>query len=117
MHKHMEEIALLKPCKDPASSKGYSPISLLCHTCKIFERLILNRVAPFVDEHLIPEQAGFRPGKSYTSQLQNITQFIGDGYEEGMITGAAFVFLSYGTANHSILTRKVFEVTQDVRLT
>ena len=58
------------------------------------ERLILNRVAPFVDEHLIPEHAGFRPGKSCTSQLLNIMQFIEDGYEEGIITGAAFVDLS-----------------------
>ena len=54
-------VALLKPCKDQASPKSYRPISLLCHTYKLFERLILNRVAPFVDEHLIPEQAGFRP--------------------------------------------------------
>ena len=84
-----------------------------------FERLILNRVAPFVDEHLIPEQAGFRPGKSCTSQLLNLTQFIEDGYEEGIITGAAFVDLSagYDTVNHRILTRKFFEITHDVRLT
>ena len=76
--------------KTPTS---YIPISLLCHTYKLFERLILNRIAPFVDEHLMPEQAGFRPGKSCTSQLLNLTQFIEDGYEEGLITGAAFVDL------------------------
>ena len=72
-----------------------------------------------MDEHLIPEQAGFRPGKSCTSQLLNLTQFIEDGYEEGIITGAAFVDLSaaYDTVNHRILTRKFFEITQDVRLT
>ena len=100
-------VALLKPCKDPASPKSYRPISLLCHTYKLFERLLLNRVAPFVDEHLIPEQAGFRPGKSCTGQLLNLTQFIEDGYEEGLITGAAFVDLSaaYDTVNHRILTR------------
>ena len=88
------------------------PISPLCHTCKLFERLILNRVTPFVDEHLIPEQAGFKPRKSCTSQL---LQFIEDGYEEGIITGAAFVDLS--ALNHRILTRTLFEITQDVRLT
>ena len=112
-------VALLKPCKDPASPKSYRPISLLCHTYKLFERLILNRVAPFVDEHLIPEQAGFRPGKSCTSQLLNLTQFIEDGYEEGIITGTAFVDLSaaYDTVDHRIITRKFFEITQDVRLT
>ncbi|XP_030839466.1 uncharacterized protein LOC756419 [Strongylocentrotus purpuratus] len=107
------------PGKDAASPKSYRPISLLCHTYKLFGRLILNRIAPFVDEHLIPEQAGFRPGKSCTGQLLNLTQFIEDGYESKLITGAAFVDLSaaYDTVNHRILTRKIFELTKDVRLT
>ena len=112
-------IALLKPDKDAASPKSYRPISLLCHKYKMFERLILNGIAPFVDEHLIPEQAGFRPGKSCTGQLLNLTQFIEDGYESKLITGTAFVDLSaaYDTVNHRILTRKIFELTRDVRLT
>ena len=112
-------VALLKPGKDPASPKSYRSISLLCHTYKLFERLLLNRVAPFLDEHLIPEQAGFRPGKSCTGQLLNLTQFIEDGYEKGLVTGTAFVDLSaaYDTVNHIILTTKVFEMTKDVRLT
>ena len=112
-------VALLKPCKDPASPKSYRPISLLCHTYTLFEKLIFNRVAPFVNEHLVPEQAGFRPGKSCTGQLLNLTQLIEDGYEEGLITGAGFVNLSaaYDTVNDRILTRKLFEITQDVRLT
>ena len=112
-------VALLKPCIDPASPNSYRPISLLCHTYKLFEILILNRVAPFVDEHLIPEQACFRPGNSRTSQLMNLTQLIEYGYEEGIITGAAFVDLSvaYDAVNHRILTRKFFDITQDVRRT
>ena len=49
----------------------------------------------------------------------NLTQYIEDGFEEGLITGAAFVDLSaaYDTVNHRILTRKVFEMTKDVKLT
>ena len=70
-----------------------------------------------MDEHLIPEPAGFRAGKSCTSQLLNLTQLIEDGYVEGLIIGAAFVDLSaaYETVNHRILTRKFFEITHDVR--
>ena len=56
-------IAILKPGKDSAKPKSYRPISLLCHMYKLYERLILNRIAPSVDRHLIKEQAGFRPGK------------------------------------------------------
>ncbi|KAI8511926.1 hypothetical protein Bbelb_110260 [Branchiostoma belcheri] len=68
---------------------------------------------------LIPEQAGFRPGKSCTGQLLNLTQYIEDGYKKGLITGAVFVDLSaaYDTVNHRILTRKIFEITKDARLT
>ena len=112
-------IALLKPGKDPAIPKSYRPISLLCHLYKLFERLLLNRIASFVDDHLIPEQAGFRPGKSSTGQLLNLTQFIEDGFENRKITGAAFVDLSaaYDTVNHRILTKKLYEMTSDVRLT
>ena len=67
-------IVILKPGKDSAIPKNYRPISLLCHTYKLYERLILNRVSPLLEQHLIKEQSGFRPGKSCTSQLLNLTQ-------------------------------------------
>ncbi|KAJ4933183.1 hypothetical protein JOQ06_030018 [Pogonophryne albipinna] len=112
-------IALLKSGKEPSAPKNFRPISLLSHTYKLFERLILNRIGAFVDEHLIPEQAGFRPGKSTTSQVLNLTQYIEDGYEEGMVTGAVFVDLSaaYDTVNHRRLLSKILETTGDTRLT
>ncbi|KAJ8392652.1 hypothetical protein AAFF_G00073260 [Aldrovandia affinis] len=59
-------IALLKPGKDPNLSKSYRPISLLCITYKLFERLLLSRLSPQIDAKLIKDQAGFRSGKSYT---------------------------------------------------
>ena len=101
-------VALLKPGKDPSVAKSFRPISLLCHTYKLFERLILNRIAEHVDAKLIPEQAGFRPGKSCTSQLLNLTEHIEDGYEKRLITGSVFVDLSaaYDTVNHRLLLSK-----------
>ena len=111
--------ALLKPGKDPPLPKNYRPISLLSHTYKLFERLILTRVNPAVDEHLIPEQAGFRPGKSTTSQVLNLTQHIENGFEEGMVTGVVFVDLSaaYDIVNHRCLLHKILEITKDIHLT
>ena len=55
-----------------------------------------------LEQHIIKEQAGFRPGKSCSSQLLNLTQHIEDGYQESMITGTDFVDLSsaYDTVNH-----------------
>ena len=71
-----------------------------------------------LQQHLIKEQAGFRPGKSCTSQLLNLTQHIEDGYQRGMITGAAFVDLSaaYDTVNNRILIQKLYNTTQDSQL-
>ena len=111
-------IAILKPGKDSSIPKNYRPISLLCHTYKLYERMILNRIAPTIEQHLIKEQAGFRSGKSCTSQLLNLTQHIEDGYEEGMITGTAFVDLSaaYDTVNHRLLIQKLYNTTLDSQL-
>ena len=70
------------------------------------------------EQHLIKEQPGFRPGKSCTSQLLNFTQHIEDGYQRGMITGAAFVdlYAAYDTVNHRILIQKLYNTTQDSQL-
>ena len=56
--------------------------------------MILNIIAPTIKLHIIKAHAGFRPGKSFTSELLNITQHIQDVYQESMITGTAFVDLS-----------------------
>ena len=76
--------------------------------------MILNRIAPTIEQHLIKEHAGFRPGKSCTSQLLNFTQHIEDGYQGGMITGTAFGDLSaaYDTVNHRLLIQKLFIMRQ-----
>ena len=85
---------------------------------KLYERLILNRIAPAIEQHIIKEQAGFRSGKSCTSQFLNRTQRIDDGYKEGMITGTAFVDLSaaYDTLNHRLLIQKLYNTTLDSQL-
>ena len=108
-------IAILKPGKDSAIPKSCRPISLICHMYKLYERLILNRIVPSVDRHLIKEQAGFRLGRSGCSQLLNLTQHIEDGYQRGMIIGAAFVDLSaaYDTVNHRLFIRKRYDFTED----
>ena len=113
-------VALLKPVKDPSVAKNFRRVSLLCHTYKLFVRILLNRIAEHVDAKLIPGQAGFRPEKSCTSQLLNMTEHIEDGYEKRRITGAAvFVDLSaaYDTVNHRRLLSKVLDTTGEVHLT
>ncbi|KAF0737198.1 Uncharacterized protein FWK35_00020508, partial [Aphis craccivora] len=95
-------IALLKPGKNPDEAKSYRPVSLLCDMYKLFERVVMNRIKTTIDANIIQEQAGFRAGKSCTSQGK-------------MITGAVFIDLSasYDTVNHGILRRKIYEITKD----
>ena len=83
------------------------------------ERLLLNRLSPFVEEHLIEHQAGFRSGKSTTAQLLNLTQQIENGFPKKKITGAVFVDLTaaYDTANQRRLLTKVLDMTKDPLLT
>ena len=112
-------IALLKPGKDSSDPKSFRPISLLSHLYKLFERLLLNRIQPLIEDQLISEQAGFLPGKSCTGQLMNLTQHIENEFEKILITGAVFVDLSaaYNTANHRLLLSKILNITKNFRFT
>ena len=108
----------MKPGKDSDIHTIYRPTSLLCHTYKHYERLILNRITPTIESHLIKEHAGFQPGKSCTSHLFNLTQHIEDGYQVGEITGTGFLDLSAAndTVNHRLLIHKLNNTTHDRKL-
>ena len=111
-------VALLKPGKEPTNKKSYRPISLLSILYKMYERMILARILPTVEEKLTPDQAGFRAGKSCCDQLLNLTQYIEDGFEKKMITGTVFVDLTaaYDTVNHRILLLKVAKTIRNKRI-
>ena len=79
-------IAILKPGKDSSLFKSFRPISLLCHTYKLFDWMILNRLNPIIEHISIREQAGFRAGQVCTSQLLNLAQYIEDEYEKSLTT-------------------------------
>ena len=52
-------VAISKLSKHVENPQSYRPISLLCVSYKILERLIYNRVEPIVDPLLPKEQAEF----------------------------------------------------------
>ena len=110
--------AIPKSGQDPSSQKSYRPISLLCITYKLYERLILMHTSSLVDDKLSKDQAGFTPGRSCAGQLLNLTQHIEDGHEINMLTCAAFVDLSaaYDTVQHRLMIRKLMDMTGDIDL-
>ena len=52
--KALETIAILKPGKYSAIPTSYRPMSLLYHTYKLYERMILNRVTPLLEQNHAP---------------------------------------------------------------
>ena len=110
--------ALLKPKKDPKLPTSYRSISLICILYKIYERMILGRIQPTVDDQLSPDQAGFRPGRSCCGQVLNLTQYIEDGFENKLITGTVFVDLTaaYDTVNHRALLLKVSKIVRNTTI-
>ena len=99
-------VAILKPKKPP---KSYRPISLLCISFKILERLIYSRIEPIVNPLLLTEQAGFRHGRSTVDQVTLLTQQIEDSFSASRKAGAVFANLTaaYDTVWHRGLTSKL----------
>ena len=58
--KHRKMIAILKPKKPADNPCNYRPLFLLSCLYKLFERIILFRIGPIIDQMLLMEQAGNR---------------------------------------------------------
>ena len=98
-----------------AKPVGYRPISLLCVSYKILERLIYARVEPLIHPLLPKEQAGFRREKSTVDQVVLLTQNIEDSFEAEKKAGAVFIDLTaaYDTVWHRGLTCKLLRILPD----
>jgi len=60
--------------KDKMECNNYRGVSLLCHSSKIFSRILLNRLRKRTEEILSEEQAGFRAGRSTIDQIFTLRQ-------------------------------------------
>ena len=66
-----EVIPILKQGKNPLLITNYRPISLTSVLCKVFERIVNNRLTWFLESNnlITKHQCGFRAGRSTTDQL------------------------------------------------
>lgn len=69
-------IVLLHKKGDIKDINNYRPISLLSHTGKLFNKIILKRMEATLDYNQTREQAGFRKGYGTMDHLQVLTQLI-----------------------------------------
>ena len=88
-----EVVMIPKPGKPPHQPSSYRPISLLTTISKLFEKLLLKRIKPLIEEkELIPtHQFGFRNHHSTLEQVHRITDVIEKALEDGHVCSAVFL--------------------------
>uniref|UniRef100_A0A2S2P698 Putative RNA-directed DNA polymerase n=1 Tax=Schizaphis graminum TaxID=13262 RepID=A0A2S2P698_SCHGA len=89
-------IVFPKPKKPPDILSSYRPISLLPFLAKIFERLILKRILPYIfTSNIIPNtQFGFRASHSTTHQLHRLVDAISFSLEKKKYCSCVFLDVS-----------------------
>ena len=77
-------IPILKPGKSRTDPASYRPIYLTSCACKLFERLVNQRLRYFLDtsSKLDNFQSGFRKGRTSADNLIRITAAIQRGFQE-----------------------------------
>ncbi|KAL4103929.1 hypothetical protein QTP88_019246 [Uroleucon formosanum] len=89
-------ILIPKPKKPPDCPSSYRPISLLPTLSKLFEKLLLKRILPIVDEaKILPDsQFGFRNSHSTIHQVHRLVDKISFALEEKLYCTGAFLDVS-----------------------
>jgi hypothetical protein len=91
--KAVEVIMIPKPGKPVNEVTSYRPTSLLPILSKLFEKLLLKRLKPILDEkQIIPtNQFGFRSKHSTINQVHQITTIIEKALEEKQVCSTIFL--------------------------
>ena len=66
----------LPKTRDLSDTGNYRGISLSSIVAKFVNKMILNRIQPKLDQHLRPNQNGFRPGRSTTAHILALRRLI-----------------------------------------
>jgi hypothetical protein len=91
--KAAEVIMIPKPGKPGTEVTSYRPISLLPVLLKLFEKLLLKRIKPILDEkQIIPtHQSGFRNNHSTIDQVHRLTTLTEKALEEKQVCSSIFL--------------------------
>ena len=92
-------------------TSNYRPISLLSNINKIIEKLMFNRLYPFLEMHncIYELQFGFREKHSTNHALLSMTQQIKEAIDHGKLPIGVFIDFqkAFDTVNHEILLSKL----------
>lgn len=94
--KHSVIIMISKPNKPKHLTSSYRPISFLPKFAKLFEKLILHRISPLIDQqNILPKsQFGVRRKHNTTQQIHRIVDKISSSFESKQFCPAVFLEIS-----------------------
>ena len=97
---------------DKSLIENYRPISLLCLSAKIMERVIQDELLNKTREFLNPLQHGFLPGKSCTTNLITLTDNIDGNLCKDFGTDIIYFDFTkaFDTVNHNLLIGKLKKI-------
>ena len=89
-------------------TSNYRGISLTCIITKLYNKMLLNRIRPYIDKHLRNNQNGFRAGRSTTSQILALRRII-EGIKSNQLS-AIITFVDFRKAFDSISRTTMFKI-------
>ena len=95
---------------DKSSVRNYRPISLLGVISKVFERIIYDKISPFVSNLLSHCQFSFRPKHSTTQQLLAFLSNIQNSFSSNSQTDVIYLDFkkAFGSVSHNELLVKLW---------
>lgn len=89
--------------------ENYRPISILCTISKIFEKVIFDKIYPFISPLIPPNQHGFMRRRSTTSNLSLFSNYILCQMENGGQVDVIYTDFekAFDRVDHDILLRKL----------
>ena len=103
-------VLIPKPGKtDYKSPKNFRPVSLLPIVSKILERVILEHLEVEIGSHLSTHQHGFRAGKSTTTALVSIENWIEDNSGVNKALIAIDFSGAFDRADHAMIVQQLQE--------
>jgi len=93
---------------DRSKMTNYRGISLMSIWAKVYNRILLNRIRPVVDQILRNNQAGFRPGRSSTDQINALRRIIEGANRKDL--ALVLIFVDFKKAFDSINREMLFAI-------
>ena len=102
------DIVPLPKSGDLSLYANYRGISLSSIVSKLVNRMLLNRIQPKLDQHLRPNQNGFRPKRSTTSHILALRRII-EGVKRNNLK-AVLLFVDFSKAFDSVHRGKMMKI-------